>query len=160
MASRRPRKNQRKEERAARERGFESIRRALEPFALGGGGQSDAPDAAGTLSEVIEAFAAPYRATVPADGDPGKLYAVAVRAWNAALREPGERAEALDAALSDLLPGAPDEDRGALREFMDQLVARKDALFADDRRAVASFRVLRRGGRHALAVEASPPGRA
>ena len=143
MASRRRQKDERRRERAAQQpnvRDEEAFRRRIEDTH----GKRFVPASPGQekMSDVLEAFVDPYVNETATHADLVKLYGVAVAAWNLALFPPDQQRAALDQTLHNVLPGASRDDVEFLRRFVEDLVARKNLLFPDNRRAIIAFELL------------------
>jgi hypothetical protein len=87
------------------------------------------------MSEVLEDFIEPYLGEVRNDEDHSKLLNMGIMAWNIALASRGEREE----HLRPLIQAAPPDGRAVLRAFVDELIARKDAHFASNKRMILGF---------------------
>jgi hypothetical protein len=104
------------------------------------------------MSEVLEDFIEPYKDMADTDDAFRKLLNLAVLAWNAALLREDQRRAMIDETLEVGLPGASEADRALAREFVEELVRRKEEHFAANRRAIYSFELTDTGDGYHLSV--------
>lgn len=117
------------------------------------------PPAGIKMSEVLEAFVKPYLDQTDTFDELRLLFLTAVLAWNIALL-PEERQQA---AIDDLVEKeirAEDEEaeaaRADLRSMLNELVARKELLFAEYNRFIVDFRLVDTGDGYHLTVLSGP----
>lgn len=91
------------------------------------------------MSEVLADFIAPYAGTADTKDDHQKLLTLAATAWNAALFPVDKRGSMLDEVLTTSFGDAPQSLKSELRAFINELIARKEAHFADNHRAIVDF---------------------
>jgi hypothetical protein len=91
------------------------------------------------MSEVLADFVEPYAGMADTMENHRKLLGVAATAWNTALLPADERDSALDSALAEGLGDLAESLRLELRALIEALIARKDAHFVDNRRAIVDF---------------------
>jgi hypothetical protein len=89
------------------------------------------------LSATIWEFAAPLTDAAVTTVQQERAVSVAILAWNAALSPELQAREMLDEAIRRIADGDTALEK-LLRETLDMMVARKHALFSDDRRLVVS----------------------
>jgi hypothetical protein len=89
------------------------------------------------MSKVLGNFIAPYTDLAQDLAAYERLVALAVVAWNAAIREGSERAQLLQAVLKTI--GA--EDQEDFLTFIDELIQRKERHFAQNRRSIIDCEV-------------------
>lgn len=148
MASRRPRKNQRKKDRTPR-RLFKQGR----PPAIPPGSQVvHEPAGQEKMSEVLEDFIAPYRGLAETEDAFRKLLHLAVLAWDAALMPEDKREAMITDCLGAGFSRASEADRAQARELIEALVRRKLEHFAANRRTIISFEVTDTGDGFHLSV--------
>ncbi|MDR3634043.1 MAG: hypothetical protein P4L84_09575 [Isosphaeraceae bacterium] len=156
MSSRRRQKDERKQERALREQRLQGLRSQVEPAPLAGDELFGTPPGMEKMSEALEAFIEPYVGMVTSDDDLRKLVSVAVIGWNAALLGPDRYQAVVESHLATLVPDVAEHERDLLRGFIESLIERKNTLFADNRRFIASFELANQGGRPILSVSSTP----
>jgi len=104
------------------------------------------------MSEVLEAFIAPYMEFAETEESFEKLVAIAVIAWNAALLP--RRAQTK--AINDLLTSLPPETHADAKSIVRDLIRRKRKYFGKIRRAIIDFEIIdTRDGFH-LTVASTP----
>ncbi len=92
------------------------------------------------MSEVLEEFVEPYLDFARNRSQREKLFNLAVAAWNLALMPENERQQIIDQGIegtvgNDLLA------RQDIGEFIDELIARKQTLFAENKRHIVEFQL-------------------
>jgi hypothetical protein len=87
------------------------------------------------MSEVLIAFLEPYSEHWTNEEQLRKLLSVALIAWNAAVAS-GKKGEEL---IQSTLQAAPPEVRGDLKAIIEELMQRKLAHFADNKRLIISY---------------------
>src|SRR3954465_15468565 len=87
------------------------------------------------MSEVLLEFLAPYSEYWRNEEQFKKLLAVALVAWNASLLPGSERADFIQRMVATV----PPEVRQDMRSIVDEMIQRKEAYFADERRNIISY---------------------
>lgn len=114
------------------------------------------------MSEVLGDFVEPYMGMADTMGNYRKLLGLAATAWNAALLPADERDSVLDDVLAEGFGDLTESLRLELRALIEALIARKDAHFADNRRAIVDFTLQETRDGYHLSVAStleSKPGR-
>jgi hypothetical protein len=89
------------------------------------------------MSEVLEEFVEPYLDFARNRSEREKLFSLAVVAWNLALIPENERQQIIEQGTTGNDPLA----RQDAREFIDELIARKKTLFAENKRYIVEFQL-------------------
>ena len=89
------------------------------------------------MSEVLEAFVEPYLGLASTDNGQRVLFQIASLAWNAAIL-PADKRRALLDQVAETLPGFQGEARKELQDLLANMIARKLALFDDNKRFILS----------------------
>ncbi len=87
------------------------------------------------MSEVILDFLAPYLEQTTSAADFEKVVTVGIIAWNAAVASGKAREKLIEGVLEASVPSA----RPATRAILEELIERKEALFADNKRMIVDF---------------------
>ena len=104
------------------------------------------------MSEVLEAFIAPYMEFAETEESFEKLVMIAVIAWNTSLLPRSAQTKAID----DLLTSLPPETQADAKSIVRDLIRRKRKYFGKIRRAIIDFEVIdTRDGFH-LTVASTP----
>jgi hypothetical protein len=90
------------------------------------------------MSEVLEAFVEPYLALADTDNGQRVLFQIASLAWNAAILPADERRALLGRVAETGLPGFEGEAREELQDLLANMIARKLALFDENKRFILS----------------------
>jgi len=90
------------------------------------------------MSEVLEAFIAPYMEFTETEESFKKLVTIAVIAWNAALLPRNAQTKAID----DVLTALPPETQADARSIIGDLMRRKRKYFGKNRRALIDFEII------------------
>jgi hypothetical protein len=108
------------------------------------------------MSEVLEAFIAPYADTWNTRDQLVMLLNLAVIAWNAALVPSSKRAS----LFSDLLATIPPRDAITMKAILDGLIQRKLTHFPENKRFIFSFDVTTQpdGGFYIMVASTVSPG--
>ncbi len=106
------------------------------------------PPGSEKMSDVLEAFLEPYLDVATTLSERNKLAALAAAAWNASLMSAPKRKEFLDDVLTRL-PVEVHEDTMAIVE---ELIERKQAFFAENRRYIIRTEVNQMGDGYHLTV--------
>ena len=146
MASRKAKKDQRRRKRKR----LEGLKRRS-PRALVG----DSPVAVelpGTekMSDALARFVEPYLGFTDSEESYRRLLSLGVVAWNAALLSGDERRQMIDDTLGHVR--GSEAEKGGVRQFIDDLVRRKQAEFAADRRPIVDFELTDTGTGYHLSV--------
>lgn len=107
------------------------------------------------MSEVLEAFVAPYRESIDTTRESfTKLLSLAIGAWNVTLLPEKER----ESEFHQLLGALPEEVREDGREIIEQMMERKRRLFSGYRRSILDFEVADTGtGWHLSVISTATP---
>ena len=89
------------------------------------------------MSEVLEEFIEPYMGQWKTLDDLSKLLNVAAIAWNMALAPAKER----ETSIQEMMEKVPSDARAGLREVIEEMVRRKLAHFASNRRMIVGVTV-------------------
>jgi len=90
------------------------------------------------MSEVLEGFVEPYRGLANTDNGQRVLLHIASLAWNAAILPENERQAVLDQVAANGLPGFQGQAQEELQDLLTNMIARKRALFDDNKRFILS----------------------
>jgi hypothetical protein len=90
------------------------------------------------MSEVLEAFVEPYLGLAGTDNGQRVLFQIASLAWNAAILPADERRALLGRVAETGLPGLEGEAREELQDLLANMIARKLALFDENKRFILS----------------------
>jgi hypothetical protein len=128
--------------------------RAVETDGLNGAVIQQAPRGRKKLSQVILDFAQPFLDECPTDEAYRATIGLATAAWNLALLPEKEQEEAIEEAV-DQFDQAAEGGEGVGRmvgHSRRELVDRKKAFYADDKRAVIDYELMADGGKCHLEV--------
>jgi hypothetical protein len=104
------------------------------------------------MSEVLEAFIAPYMEFAETEESFKKLVTIAVIAWNTSLLPRSAQTK----AINDLLTSLPPETQADAKSIVKDLIRRKRIHFGKIRRAIIDFEIIdTRDGFH-LTVASTP----
>jgi hypothetical protein len=121
-------------------------------FGLHGSGDFHiGPPGVEKMSDVLDDFVGPFIPETGGIADIRGLYGLGVVAWNTALLPEEKQQAALDAAISRMGPDA-EAVLHTYREFLNQLIRRKQKYFASNRRAILRFEVYQTGEDYQLNV--------
>jgi hypothetical protein len=126
-----------KQERDKKKRAQARKRRAAQRDFLEGATILEMPPGERKMSEVLLEFIEPYTDQCPTEDALGKLVTVGVVAWNAALESGSKRQEFID----HMVEAVPPEARPAMRGIIAELIQRKLAYFAGNRRAIVDYQL-------------------
>ncbi|MGC9393594.1 MAG: hypothetical protein ACP5J4_01920 [Anaerolineae bacterium] len=104
------------------------------------------------MSEVLEAFIAPYMEFADTEESFEKLVTIAVIAWNTSLLPRTAQTK----AINDLLTSLPPETRADAKAIVRDLIRRKRKQFGKIRRAIIDFEVVDTGDGFHLTVASTP----
>ena len=90
------------------------------------------------MSEVLKAFVEPYLGLASTDNGQRVLLEIASLAWNAAILPENERQAVLDQVAANGLPGFQGQAQEELQDLLTNMIARKRALFDDNKRFILS----------------------
>jgi hypothetical protein len=115
------------------------------------------PPGAAKMSEVLEAFVAPYVEYTDNRSQRVRLLEMAVVAWNLALMAKGEYQSLLEETIAQIMP---DTDLLVLQDFREivaEMVERKLKYFADYDRVIVDFELKDTGREYQLSVASLMP---
>jgi hypothetical protein len=139
MASSKSRQKKRKNQQKPGQQSIERLKRKLEQEPLGDVKFVVEPQGQVKMSDVLERFAEPYLDFAETAEDYRKLFTVAALAWNAAFLPPSEQEKMVDDILGARVPADSGELKKGLTEIVGALIARKQALFADNTRKIVNL---------------------
>lgn len=90
------------------------------------------------MSEVLKAFVEPYISLTSTDNSQRMLLQIASLAWNAAILPEDDRQAMLDQLAERSLPGFEGQAREELQDLIMNMIARKLALFDENKRFILS----------------------
>jgi hypothetical protein len=103
------------------------------------------------MSDVLEAFAEPYLEFATNHNQREKLFSVAIIAWNAAIMPEQDRQLIIEKTLEQGLKGDAQSQQDA-RDIIDEMISRKQQLFADNQRYILDFQLQDSGKQFHLSV--------
>jgi hypothetical protein len=108
------------------------------------------------MSDVLEDFVSPFFSLANTIGEFRRLFSFGVAAWNTALLPEQEQETALEAVIqkAGARDGAEVEE---LRDSLKQLILRKKACFATNRRMIVGFELIESGDGFQLNVMSTLP---
>lgn len=104
------------------------------------------------MSEVLEAFVDPYLDDAKNHAQRGKLFSLAVAAWNLALVPEVDRQHTLEELIQKGLIGSTPAAKQDFRSLIGELVARKQTFFAENTRWIVEFQLQEMGETFHLSV--------
>lgn len=108
-----------------------------------------------TMSEVLEDFIEPYRESNETKGSMRTLLTIGIIAWNLALSPESKRQEMIDRVFNkDLLKGDK-RLKADIQELIDELIARKNRYFSENKRMIVDFELKELGSEYHLSVASS-----
>jgi len=113
------------------------------------------------MSEVLKELVEPYLDFARNHSQREKLFSIAAIAWNLALIPESERRQMIDQVIEQVMRGNDPLARQDAQEIMDELIARKQTLFADNKRFIIEFHLQDIGKEFHLSVASTlmnPPG--
>ena len=110
------------------------------------------PNRVAKMSEVLEAFVAPYLALADTEDATRKLFMLAMVAWNTSFLTEEEQREMVDDITGKVMSAATREDKEGFRELVSTLVERKRAHFSEYTRKMISFELTDTGRDYHLSV--------
>lgn len=138
-----------------RQKQVASLKRRMEARDLQVGQVRVNPAGQEKMSEVLEEFVRPYVGENPEEHVLAKAAALGVLAWNTAVFG-AEASDDLDRLLAKHMTGLSPERLAQTRHLLDDMIARKKAHFAGNRRIIVDCRVMRTSGGLGLVVVSSP----
>jgi len=108
-----------------------------------------------TMSEVLEDFIEPYRKSNETKGSMRTLLTIGIIAWNLALSPESKRQEMIDRVFNkDLLKGDK-RLKAEIQELIQELIARKNRYFSENKRMIVDFELKELGSEYHLSVASS-----
>jgi len=108
-----------------------------------------------TMSEVLEDFIEPYRESNETKGSMRTLLTIGIIAWNLALSPESKRQEMIDRVFNkDLLKGDK-RLKADIQGLIDELIARKNRYFSENKRMIVDFELKELGSEYHLSVASS-----
>ena len=108
------------------------------------------------ISTVIGEFVAPYVNYTDSEESYRKLLTLAVLAWNASFLPETEQQDMINRVFNEGLPAETTELITGLRDFVYQLINRKQAYFSKFKRSIIDFEVVDLGDRYHISVASTP----
>ena len=134
-----------KQERAGKthQKGLEKLEQKVKKGPLGDkfANMVTSPKGEVKMSEVLEEFVEPYLEFVHNPIQRENLFQVAVTAWNLALIPENARQPTIDKFIKEGLKGNDPWIQQDTREILDELIARKQKLFAKNTRFIVDFQL-------------------
>jgi len=109
------------------------------------------PKGVAKMSDVLEEFIDPYLDAVGTRNQHEKLLSIAVVAWNLAIMPKANR-QPLMQQLIEKAAGNDQLARHDTQEILDEMIARKERFFADNKRYILNFQLQGRGNNLHLTV--------
>lgn len=156
MAAPKPKKSKRKQKQ--RLPGSSSLESKLRRLRRQGTLLTEPPDGI-KLSEVLAAFIEPYLDLANTLDELRLLFLTAVLAWNIALLPEDQQQAAIEDLVEKGIRAEDEEAEGAradLRSVLNELVARKELLFAEYNHFIVNFRLVDTGDGYHLTVLSGP----
>ncbi|MGB3294074.1 MAG: hypothetical protein WBB01_13895 [Phormidesmis sp.] len=116
------------------------------------------PEGQVKMSDVLDEFVEPYEDDRMTLNQRQNLLGIAVIAWNLALLPEAERKNMLKKIIKEVLQGEDPLFQQETREIINEMVARKEQLFADNQRYIVSFQLQDLGTELNLTVASTLPG--
>jgi hypothetical protein len=104
------------------------------------------------MSEVLKELVEPYLDFARNHSQREKLFSFAAIVWNIALMPENERQQMIDQVIEQVMRGKDLLARQDAREIIDGLIARKQKLFADNKRYIIDFQLQDMGQTFHLSV--------
>lgn len=104
------------------------------------------------MSEVLTDFITPYRQEVDTEEAYQRLLELAVMAWNAALLPELEQQRMINTMLTEGFPKVNKEIKQGVRDILEELIARKNQYFSENKRLIIDFELKDRGKDYHLSV--------
>jgi hypothetical protein len=142
-----------KNEKSKKKKGH--VRRSLPSHVPSGVRLISPPPGVKKMSEVMEEFIDPYLDEARTEHQLRELLSIATIAWNAALMPAAEQ----DALVEDVMATVPQESRPFFLNWLMELIRRKLAFFADNKRLILSYELTWNPDNPYISVMSSfPPG--
>ncbi len=97
------------------------------------------PDKATKMSEVLENFVSPYMDVTESKEGLQILFSMGMSAWNIALEPVEQRAETIEQFVNKVFRTQSAKSTEVGKNFIVELIDRKDKLFANNQRRIISF---------------------
>ena len=112
------------------------------------------------MSEVLEDFVEPYSGILKTRSEHENLFRIAIIAWNIALMPHSEQQSLIDRFITQDTVGNDPLAQRDTKKFINELIARKQALFAGNKRFIVDFQLQDQGKGFYLSVAStlSQPG--
>lgn len=138
----------------AQQRGLEKLQKKLQEGPLGDkfAGLVMNPKGEVKMSEVLEAFIEPYLGSAQNHSQQEKLLEIAVIAWNLAIMPESDRLSMLDQIIKEGLENKDSLAQQEAREIIDEMIARKQKFFANNKRYIIDFQFQDTGKQFHLSV--------
>lgn len=104
------------------------------------------------MSEVLEEFVEPYLDFARNRNQREKLFGIAVAAWNLAIMPESDRQQMINRLIEQGLKGNDPLAQQDTKEIIDEMICRKQALFADNKRYIVNFQLQDMGKTFHLSV--------
>jgi hypothetical protein len=110
------------------------------------------------MSEVLEDFVEPYADSTLNKQGLEMLFSMGVLAWNIALMPAETRIEMVNEAFAATMPDRDLEDIAVGKDFVEELIQRKENFFADNQRMIMNFELqyVSRGEYHISVASTMP----
>jgi hypothetical protein len=110
------------------------------------------------MSEVLEDFVEPYTDDTLNKHGLEMLFSMGVLAWNIALVPKEKRSEMVNEAFLSIMPNSDPDDIAFGKDLVEQLIDRKEKLFADNQRMIMNFELqyVSRGEYHISVASTMP----
>ena len=110
------------------------------------------------MSEVLEDFVEPYTDSTLNKHGLEMLFSMGVLAWNIALMPAEKRIEMVNEAFAATMPDRDPEDIAVGKDFVEELIHRKEKFFADNQRMIMNFELqyVARGEYHISVASTMP----
>lgn len=104
------------------------------------------------MSEVLEDFVEPYRESRETKESMQRLLTLGTIAWNLALSPESERQKMIDRVFNDDLLGGDKKLKAEIQELIEELIARKNRYFSENRRMIVDFELKELGSNYHISV--------
>jgi hypothetical protein len=110
------------------------------------------------MSEVLEDFVEPYTDDTLNKHGLEMLFSMGILAWNIALVPKEKRSEMVNEAFLSIMPNSDPDDIAFGKDLVEQLIDRKEKLFADNQRMIMNFELqyVSRGEYHISVASTMP----
>lgn len=110
------------------------------------------PEGEVKMSEVLEAFIAPYTEFVHNQSQQEKLVGLATTAWNLAIMPEEQQQTMMESLMTESLKDMDHLAQQDFRELLTELIERKQTYFADNKRMIIEWQVQDLGNQWHLSV--------